>query len=155
MMTKACIAAAMLMVMATSVPGPGAASAPAPTSAAQDEAMVFLLAGQSNMVGRGRGTDLPAEHKTQPKNVLFYLDGALRELAPAGGSEESVPDAATAGLAAAPNTAPSHTIISIHSVGLLKSVCLLILPGPSGRRRPSCLFIPGPSRGAWPSWVRS
>jgi hypothetical protein len=78
----------MLMVVATSIPGPGAASAPAPTSAVQDEAMVFLLAGQSNMVGRGRGADLPAEYKMQPKNVLFYLDGALRGLAPAGGSEE-------------------------------------------------------------------
>jgi len=36
---------------------------------------VFVLAGQSNMQGRGASSDLPEHLRTQPKNVRYYTHG--------------------------------------------------------------------------------
>ncbi|MFW6146043.1 MAG: sialate O-acetylesterase [Planctomycetota bacterium] len=42
---------------------------------------VFLLAGQSNMVGGATTSELPEALRTAPPNVRLYEDGAYRELA--------------------------------------------------------------------------
>ena len=41
---------------------------------------VFVLAGQSNMMGRGTTSRLPKHLKKPPKNVAFYTQGRKREL---------------------------------------------------------------------------
>lgn len=42
---------------------------------------VFVLAGQSNMQGRGASADLPEHLRQQPKNVRFYTHGRESKLA--------------------------------------------------------------------------
>ncbi len=42
---------------------------------------VYILAGQSNMMGKGKTYQLPAFFKRQPKNVEFYYQGRKRQLA--------------------------------------------------------------------------
>ncbi|MEB8434026.1 sialate O-acetylesterase [Cocleimonas sp. KMM 6892] len=42
---------------------------------------VYILAGQSNMMGKGKTHQLPAFLKRQPSNVEFYYQGRKRELA--------------------------------------------------------------------------
>lgn len=41
---------------------------------------VYILAGQSNMMGKGKTHQLPAHLKRQPHNVEFYYQGRKREL---------------------------------------------------------------------------
>ena len=41
---------------------------------------VYILAGQSNMMGKGKTHQLPAYLKRQPHNVEFYYQGRKREL---------------------------------------------------------------------------
>lgn len=48
------------------------------------EPVVFVLAGQSNMVGHGRTADLSAEQSTLPPNIRFFL--GAREALPAAGA---------------------------------------------------------------------
>ena len=43
-------------------------------------AKVFLLCGQSNMVGAGVAEELPGAFRVVPDNVRFFEDGAFREL---------------------------------------------------------------------------
>ena len=42
---------------------------------------IYILAGQSNMMGKGNTHELPAAYKRQPRNVKFYYQGRLRQLA--------------------------------------------------------------------------
>lgn len=42
---------------------------------------VYIFAGQSNMMGKGKTHKLPAAYKKQPKNVAFYYQGRQRKLA--------------------------------------------------------------------------
>ena len=49
--------------------------------AATDKTHIFILAGQSNMMGRGATTQLPAHLKQQPDNVKFYTHGRQSGLA--------------------------------------------------------------------------
>ena len=42
---------------------------------------VYILAGQSNMMGKGKTHQLPAFLKRQPNNVEFYYQGRKRQLA--------------------------------------------------------------------------
>lgn len=42
---------------------------------------LFILAGQSNMMGRGRTADLPEPLKHQPENVSFYTHGRESQIA--------------------------------------------------------------------------
>ena len=42
---------------------------------------VFILAGQSNMMGRGRTADLPEHLKQQPENISFYTHGRKSQIA--------------------------------------------------------------------------
>ena len=42
---------------------------------------VYILAGQSNMMGKGKTHQLPASHKRPLKNVEFYYQGRKRQLA--------------------------------------------------------------------------
>src|SRR5687767_388175 len=42
---------------------------------------VFILAGQSNMVGRGTFADLPSELKSVPKNVAFFASNKPADFA--------------------------------------------------------------------------
>jgi hypothetical protein len=42
---------------------------------------VYILAGQSNMMGKGKTHKLPTAYKKQPKNVEFYYQGRQRKLA--------------------------------------------------------------------------
>ncbi len=44
-------------------------------SAQTEETLVFILAGQSNMVGQGDTAALSADLSRQPPNVRYYLDG--------------------------------------------------------------------------------
>src|SRR5688500_11846866 len=54
----------------------------APSDARQDQpALVFLLAGQSNMGGHAKG-ELPQAYREQPANLLFFETGAYRKLGP-------------------------------------------------------------------------
>lgn len=58
--------------------------------AASDEYKVFLLGGQSNMVGLGSASELPTSpvNLQQPQSdVLFYEGGILRDLQPGSGSD--------------------------------------------------------------------
>lgn len=41
---------------------------------------VFLLAGQSNMLGAGVSTEIPTAHKIPPQNVRLFEEGAWRDL---------------------------------------------------------------------------
>ncbi|HYL88484.1 MAG TPA: sialate O-acetylesterase [Burkholderiales bacterium] len=43
-------------------------------------AIIFVLAGQSNMVGKGRIAELEPRLRRQPGNVEFYLGGALKAM---------------------------------------------------------------------------
>ncbi|MGV6810276.1 MAG: sialate O-acetylesterase [bacterium] len=52
-----------------------------PTFAEVAKDRVFVLAGQSNMQGRGASADLPAHLKQQPSNVRFYTHGRESHLA--------------------------------------------------------------------------
>lgn len=45
---------------------------------------VFVLAGQSNMVGAAGAEELPAEHREPPENVLLYTGGQWGPLKPRG-----------------------------------------------------------------------
>ena len=45
------------------------------TSTVQAKELVFLLAGQSNMVGQGTTSELPPQYKRNPTNVSFYFNG--------------------------------------------------------------------------------
>ena len=47
----------------------------------QAKERIYLLAGQSNMMGRGRTYELPPSYKTTPANVQFYYQGRLKPLA--------------------------------------------------------------------------
>jgi len=42
---------------------------------------VYILAGQSNMMGKGKTYQLPPAYKRQPANVKFYYQGRPRQLA--------------------------------------------------------------------------
>lgn len=44
-----------------------------PASAAQE--LIFILAGQSNMLGQGERSKLPAQYRRNPSNVSFYYNG--------------------------------------------------------------------------------
>lgn len=50
-----------------------------PVSSAAER--VYLLAGQSNMMGRGRTQELPASYRKTPKNVTFFYQGREHGLA--------------------------------------------------------------------------
>jgi hypothetical protein len=50
-------------------------------SQAEEPALVFLLAGQSNMGGHAKGP-LPEPYRGQPANVLFFEAGDFRRLGP-------------------------------------------------------------------------
>lgn len=43
-------------------------------------ARIFILSGQSNMVGSGMTSELPQRARTSPCNVRLYMDGAFHEL---------------------------------------------------------------------------
>lgn len=45
------------------------------TSTVQAKELVFLLAGQSNMVGQGTTSELAAQYRRDPSNVSFYFNG--------------------------------------------------------------------------------
>ena len=45
------------------------------TSTIQAKELVFLLAGQSNMVGQGTTSELPPQYRRSPRNVSFYFNG--------------------------------------------------------------------------------
>lgn len=51
------------------------------TSNVEAKERVYILAGQSNMMGKGKTNKLPAYMKTQPHNVEFYYQGRKRQLA--------------------------------------------------------------------------
>lgn len=51
------------------------------TPAALSAERVYLLAGQSNMMGRGKTHELPATYRQTPENVTFIYQGRERELA--------------------------------------------------------------------------
>ncbi|MEZ5452990.1 MAG: sialate O-acetylesterase [Thiothrix sp.] len=53
--------------------------AQAPAIWAKDR--LIILAGQSNMMGRGKVNDLPATYKTTPANVTFFYQGREHPLA--------------------------------------------------------------------------
>lgn len=42
---------------------------------------IYILAGQSNMMGKGKTFSLPAHYRKTPPNVTFYYQGRERELA--------------------------------------------------------------------------
>lgn len=42
---------------------------------------IYILAGQSNMMGKGKTYQLPPAYKRQPRNVKFYYQGRQRQLA--------------------------------------------------------------------------
>ncbi len=42
---------------------------------------IYLLAGQSNMMGKGKSYELPATYKKTPHNITFYYQGRQRDLA--------------------------------------------------------------------------
>lgn len=52
-----------------------------PIRAEVSKERVFILAGQSNMMGRGRTADLPEHLKEQPKNISFYTHGRKSKIA--------------------------------------------------------------------------
>ncbi len=47
-----------------------------------DDVKVFLLGGQSNMVGSGQQADLPTELQSPQNDLLYYLDSSLTTLRP-------------------------------------------------------------------------
>ena len=51
------------------------------TLPASAKVRVYILAGQSNMMGKGKTYQLPPAYKRQPRNVKFYYQGRLRQLA--------------------------------------------------------------------------
>lgn len=51
------------------------------SNAAFSKDRVYILAGQSNMMGKGKTHQLPAYLKRQPHNVEFYYQGRKRQLA--------------------------------------------------------------------------
>lgn len=50
-----------------------------PSAWAQDR--IIIMAGQSNMMGRGKTQNLPADYKTTPPNVHFFYQGRQHKLA--------------------------------------------------------------------------
>lgn len=68
-------AAAILAVLLAAVAAAGAAD--------QQKAKMFILAGQSNMVGKGATAELPADLKKTPANVKLYHAGRAEPLAAA------------------------------------------------------------------------
>ena len=50
------------------------------TSNLQARELVFILAGQSNMVGQGTSSELPPPYRRVPTNVKFYYNGYLAPL---------------------------------------------------------------------------
>ena len=50
------------------------------SSASKADELVFILAGQSNMVGQGNTQELAANYQRTPKNVDFYFNGYKTEL---------------------------------------------------------------------------
>jgi hypothetical protein len=48
---------------------------------AQAKERIYILAGQSNMMGKGKTHKLPAAYKKTPSNVKFYYQGRPRDLA--------------------------------------------------------------------------
>ena len=51
------------------------------TPALQAGERIYLLAGQSNMMGKGKTFELPATYRKTPANVHFYYQGRERNLA--------------------------------------------------------------------------
>jgi len=51
------------------------------SQAANQPALVFLLAGQSQIAGHAKG-ELPGEYRGQPSNLLFFETGEFRKLGP-------------------------------------------------------------------------
>lgn len=45
------------------------------SSTIQAKELIFILAGQSNMVGQGKAAELPPSYRRPPNNVNFYLNG--------------------------------------------------------------------------------
>ncbi len=57
------------------------ATASADASTQTRESLVFILSGQSNMVGQGNTADLDETLRTMPSNVLYFLDGERADFA--------------------------------------------------------------------------
>jgi hypothetical protein len=51
------------------------------TPLTQAKERIYLLAGQSNMMGRGKTQELPSNYKSTPSNVRFYYQGRPKPLA--------------------------------------------------------------------------
>ena len=51
------------------------------TSTANAKEYIYILAGQSNMMGKGKISKLPATYRKTPHNVKFYYQGRPRPLA--------------------------------------------------------------------------
>lgn len=51
------------------------------TSVGYTEDRIYLLAGQSNMMGKGKISELPASYRHTPSNVKFYYQGREKGLA--------------------------------------------------------------------------
>ncbi len=51
------------------------------TSTANAKEYIYILAGQSNMMGKGKISKLPATYRKTPHNVTFYYQGRPRPLA--------------------------------------------------------------------------
>lgn len=51
------------------------------TSSIYAEDRIYLLAGQSNMMGKGKISELPASYRQTPANVKFYYQGREKGLA--------------------------------------------------------------------------
>ena len=64
---------ALLLALGLTAVFPARAEGPPP-------ALIFVLAGQSNMVGKGRIAELDPRFQRQPGNVEFYLGGALKAM---------------------------------------------------------------------------
>jgi hypothetical protein len=92
------------------------------TAAEPKPDLVFLLAGQSNMVGHGRGEQLAPDDATVPGNVLLYQANTLRALAPKR-TKEANPNGGSFGPELAfgrelGRAMPDRTIILVkHAIG--------------------------------------
>ena len=109
-------------------------------SQAEEPALVFLLAGQSNMGGHARGP-APEPYRSPPANVLFFEAGDFRKLGPREYDSEAVLRNGDKGVGRfGPELSFGHEIAKAHPTRTI----LLVKLGPGG----------APLAGQWTPEVR-
>jgi carbohydrate esterase-like sialic acid-specific acetylesterase len=84
---------------------------------------VFLLAGQSNMVGQGNSLDLPEEYRTPPKNAYIFEEGQWQRLRPLDDPGERFRDQGYSEMKFGPEIGFGHAIAKAwpdQRVGIIK-----------------------------------